>query len=67
MSSEAPEKPFKVMEWLEGVQEEIQREIEGMTPEEVEQYFESAVENGPFAEMMRNIRKATQEPVPAGS
>lgn len=58
---------FDCLEHKWKVQAEIYEEIKNLTPDEEIEYFRRKVENGPFAELWRNLRQYSDKaPIPKG-
>ncbi|MFN0147901.1 MAG: hypothetical protein ACKVT1_15465 [Dehalococcoidia bacterium] len=59
MTHDAPADPatFRVMEWLEGVQAKIYEETKDLTPEEEIAYYQRAVAESPWAELVASLPK----------
>ena len=50
------EKNFDCIEFKRRAQERIYEETKGMTREQEIQYFRRAVENGPFADLVKRLK-----------
>jgi len=64
MSRRKAEKTFDCLEYKDRVQQEIYKEIRGLSPEEQIAYYNRSAEKGPIAKWWRVIRRASP-PAPA--